>query len=37
MITRITQFLSHIFLLPEESMTFQELFVDKNPQYKESL
>jgi len=37
MISRIKQFLSHIFLLPEESVIFQELFIDKNPHYKEAL
>ncbi|MDD5377033.1 MAG: phosphoribosyltransferase family protein [Candidatus Gracilibacteria bacterium] len=35
--SRIQQFLSHIFLLPEEPIIFQELFVDKNPNYKEGL
>lgn len=34
---RIQQFFSHVFLLPEEPIIFQELFVDKNPHYKESL
>lgn len=37
MIARIKQFLSHVFLLPEDPIIFQELFVDKNPHYKESL
>jgi len=37
MIARIIQFLSHIFLLPEEPVVFQELFADKNPHYKKSL
>lgn len=37
MITRIKQFFSHVFLLPEESIIFQELFIDKNPHYKENL
>ncbi|EKD30277.1 MAG: phosphoribosyltransferase [uncultured bacterium (gcode 4)] len=37
MIARIKQFLSHVFLFPEELIVFQELFVDKNPHYKESL
>lgn len=34
---RIRQFLSHVFLLPEEPIIFQELFIDKNLHYKESL
>lgn len=37
MIARIKQFLSHVFLLREEPIVFQELFIDKNPHYKESL
>ncbi|NDK19632.1 ComF family protein [Candidatus Gracilibacteria bacterium] len=35
--TRIQQFLSHVFLLPEESVILRELFIDKNPHYKKSL
>lgn len=34
-LSRIGQFLSHVFLLPEEPMVFQELFIDKNPHYLE--
>lgn len=37
MIARIKQFLSHVFLAPEEPLVFQELFVDNNSHYKESL
>lgn len=37
MIARIRQFLSHVFLSPEEPIIFQELFIDKNPHYKENL
>lgn len=35
--SRIQQFLTHVFLSPEEPIIFQELFIDKNPHYKESL
>lgn len=34
---RIRQFLSHVFLFAEEPAVFRELFVDKNPHYKEGL
>ena len=33
--SRISAFLSHVFLVPEETPVFQELFVDKNPYYQE--
>ncbi|MDD5197941.1 MAG: phosphoribosyltransferase family protein [Candidatus Gracilibacteria bacterium] len=37
MIARIRQFLFHVFLSPEEPIIFRELFIDKNPHYKENL
>lgn len=36
-ILRIRQFLSHVFLLPEETPAFRELFVDNNPHYRKPL
>ncbi|MFA6090975.1 MAG: phosphoribosyltransferase family protein [Candidatus Gracilibacteria bacterium] len=33
--SRIRLFFLHIFLLPEEEIIFQELFIDKNPYYQE--
>lgn len=35
MFQRIRTFLAHVFLLPEVVPFFQELFIDKNPHYKE--
>lgn len=34
-ISRISAFLYHVFIVPEEIPLFQELFVDKNPYYTE--
>ncbi len=36
-LSRIQTFLSHVFLVPEETPLFQELFVDKNPYYREEI
>jgi competence protein ComFC len=36
-LSRISEFLSHVFLVPEEPSSFQELFIDKNRYYLEQM
>ena len=35
--SRISIFFSNVFLIPEETLVFDELFADRNPHYKEAM